>query len=68
MRAIALFFIFSFASCIIAFGFMAANTPALADKVDGKPGCGSRPGCNTPDYGNPTSKPPTKTKKPATAK
>jgi hypothetical protein len=66
MRAIALFVIFAFTS-IIAAGFMAANTPASAGKVNGKPGCG-RPGCSVAQYGGIwTSKPPAKTKKPATA-
>ena len=46
---------------------MAANTPASAGKMNGKPGCGRPGGCGLADYGNPTSKPPVKMKKPATA-
>jgi len=63
MRAIALFVTFAF----IAVGFMAANTPASAGKMNGKPGCGKPGGCGMADYGNPSSKPPVKMKKPATA-
>jgi Spy/CpxP family protein refolding chaperone len=61
IRAIAMFVILAFASCVVAAGFMAA--PASANKMDGKPGGGR----NSAHYDNPTSKPPAKMKKPATA-
>jgi hypothetical protein len=60
IRAIAMFVILAFASCVIAVGFMAA--PASAGKMNGKPG-----GRNSAHYDNPTNKPPAKMKKPATA-
>jgi hypothetical protein len=64
MRAIALFIILSLTSCVIAGGFMAANTPASANKMDGKPGGGR----NVANYGpqKTYSKPPAKTKKSVT--
>jgi hypothetical protein len=61
IRAIAMFVILAFASCVIAAGFVAA--PASANKMDGKPGGGR----NSAHYGNSTGKPPAKMKKPATA-
>ena len=66
MRAVALFIILSFVSCVIAGGFMAANSPASAGRMDGKPGGGR----SAADYGpiKSDSKPPAKTKRPATAK
>jgi hypothetical protein len=60
MRAVALFVILAFASCVIVAGFMAA--PASAGKMNGKPG-----GRNVANYDNSTVKPPAKMKKPATA-
>jgi hypothetical protein len=56
IRAIAMFVILAFASCVIA------AAPASAGKMNGKPG-----GRNSAHYDNPTGKPPAKMKKPATA-
>jgi hypothetical protein len=65
IRAIAMFVILAFASCVIAAGFMAA--PASAGKMNGKPGGGPNVAHYGNSTGNSTGKPPAKMKKPATA-